>query len=74
MKPMSFKELIEQVAKGNWIIKKVIYSGKKARIDAETRFYKRGEDNFFSEWGFLEYLNRLRSENGLCPLQDRFAV
>ena len=37
------------------------------RIDAETRFYHRGENNFFSKWVKYNYANRIyKSAWGGC--------
>jgi hypothetical protein len=45
----------------NWIVTNVIESrdGKRFRIDAKTRFWVSDGENFFSNWGTADYLNRL---------------
>lgn len=66
---MTLTNLMDQVQKGNWVIKKVIqgYNGK-IRINAETRFYNRGQENFFCEWFSKDYVNRVRKNLGMGPI------
>jgi hypothetical protein len=61
MKP-NFKSVFKSE---NWIIYNVIESrdGKRFRIDAKTRFWVSDGENFFSNWGTADYLNRLCLEN-----------
>lgn len=69
MKKVTFKMISEC---DNWIITKAKQGfGGKVRIDARTRFHVADGQNFYSEWLSITYVNRIRRENGLCPIQDR---
>jgi hypothetical protein len=50
----------EVLTSQNWKITRVTqgYNGA-VRIDAKTRFYRRGEENFFSKWVKYSYANRI---------------
>lgn len=67
MKKTTLKDVITS---GEWIITKVHqgYNGR-VRIDAKRRHHKADEPDFFSEWGTLKYINRLRAEADKKPLE-----
>ncbi len=60
MKAITIKEVINS---DNWIIKKVKqgYNGK-VRIDAQGRFPRANQINFFSGWCNFDYANRIYKE------------
>ena len=67
MKP-TFKQI---QASDNWIIEKALQGyNKSVRIDAHTRFHIPDGINRYSEWLTLNYVNRIRRENGLCNIQE----
>lgn len=54
---------LSKVLGGNWIITKVMQGyGGRIRIDAEARFHRADENNYFSEWYSLKYANRISRE------------
>ena len=66
MKKPTLKEV---VTSGNWIIAKVKQGYKgRVRIDAHSRFHRADESNYFSEWGTIQYINRVRREAGRGPI------
>lgn len=68
MKKPTLKEVV--TSHGGWIILKVKQGYKgRVRIDAHTRFHRADMPNFFSEWGTIQYINRVRREEGLNPIK-----
>ena len=67
MKKPTLKEV---VTSDNWLIYKVKQGYKgRVRIDAYTRFHRADESDFFSEWGTIQYINRVRREEGRRPIK-----
>ncbi len=61
MKKITLKEVFES---DNWMITKIIQGYSKSnRVDAKRRFPIADKNNFFSEWGKKNYLNKLAQEN-----------
>lgn len=68
MAKVTAKEVLS--SHGGWIIKKVMQGrGGKVRIDAQRRYHKADQSDFFSEWVSLSYANRIRREEGLSNLK-----
>ena len=55
----------------NWIIEKALQgSNNRVRIDARTRYHIPDGINRYSEWLSIDYVNRIRRQNGLCRIQE----
>lgn len=67
MKKTTLKDVITS---GEWIITQVLQgSNGRVRINAKRRYHKADMPDFFSEWGTLRYINRLRAEADKAPLE-----
>jgi hypothetical protein len=65
MQKVTLKKVISS---DNWIITRVHNWGKNIRIDAKTRFHIPDGQNFFSESGSFDYVNKLYKEFKGMPI------
>ena len=65
MKKPTLKEV---VTSNNWLIYKV-KQGYKGHVRIDAHSHRAGESNYFSEWGTIKYINRVRRKAGRGPIK-----
>ena len=65
---INFKQITQS---GDWkVVKAMQGRNGRVRIDARRRFHRADEQNNYSEWLSVGYVNHIRREEGLCRIQE----